>query len=166
MQKSWNQGREISTQWHHQESARRYTNRLGFTDSNCTKTRWQQLYMDLHVANTVIKQTRYSIPAIEAVSIELNGACRFSKLNLLQAYNQLELSLTSQNITFCTHRGLYHYKQLNYGTNAEAELFQHSLQETLQVIQGVKNIAGDIIMFGTTRDDHDQRLDECLSQSQ
>ena len=83
-----------------------------------------------------------------------------------QAYHQLELSLASGNIAFCTHEGLYRYKRLNYGTSAAAEVFQRTLQETLQGIQGVKNIADDIIVFGTTRDDHDRALDECLSQLQ
>ena len=49
-----------------------------------------------------------------------------------QTYHQLELSPTSRHITtFCAHVGLYGCKRLNYGTNAAAELFQHSLQETL-----------------------------------
>ena len=101
-----------------------------------------RLCVDMRAANTAIKRTRHPIPTIEAVAQELNGASVFSKLDLSQAYHQLELSPASRSITtFCTHVGLFRYKRLNYGTNAAAELFQHALQETLKGIKGVKNIA-------------------------
>ena len=111
----------------------------------------------MRAANTAIKRTRHPIPTVEAVSLELNGACIFSKLDFSQTYHQLELSPTSRHITtFFAHVCLYGCKRLNYGTNAAAELFQHSLQETIQGVKGVKNIAGDIIVFGNTREDHDR----------
>ncbi len=126
-----------------------------------------RMCVDMRAANTAIKRTRHPIPTLESVSTELNGTCIFSKLDLCQAYHQLELSPASRNITtFCTHLGLYRYKRLNYGTNAAAELFQHTLQETLQGIKGIKNIADDIIVFGTTREDHDRALSECLTRLQ
>ncbi len=100
-----------------------------------------RMCVDMRAANTAIKRTRHPIPTLESVSTELNGACIFSKLDLCQAYHQLELSPASRNITtFCTHLGLYRYKRLNYGTNAAAELFQHTLQETLQGIKGIKTL--------------------------
>ena len=42
---------------------------------------------DIRAANTAIKRTRHPIPTVEAVSLELNGASIFSKLDLLQAYH-------------------------------------------------------------------------------
>ena len=126
-----------------------------------------RLCVDMRVANTAIKRTRHPIPTLESVSMELNGASFFSKLDLCQAYHQLELSPESRHITtFCTHLGLFRYKRLNYGTNAAAELFQHTLQQTLQGIKGIKNIADDIIVFGSTREDHDRALEECLTRLQ
>ena len=57
-------------------------------------------------------------------------------------------------------------QKIKYGTNAAAELFQHTLQQTLQGIKGIKNIADDIIVFGNTREDHDRALNECLTRLQ
>ena len=126
-----------------------------------------RLRVDMRVANTAIKRTRHPIPTLESVPMELNGASFFSKLDLCQAYHQLELSPESRHITtFCTHLGLFRYKRLNYGTNAAAELFQHTLQQTLQGIKGIKNIADDINVFGNTREDHDRALEECLTRLQ
>ena len=53
---------------------------------------------------------------------------------------------------------------MNYGTNAAAELFQHTLQQHLQGIKGVKNNADDILIFGSTRDEHDRAPEACLKR--
>ena len=56
------------------------------------------------------------------------------------------------------------YKRLNYGINAAAEIFQYTLQTQLQGLNGVKNIADDIIIYGKTRAEHDGNLDKCLQR--
>jgi hypothetical protein len=77
----------------------------------------------------------------------MNGSKYFSKIDLKQAYHQLELKEESRYITtFSTHEGLFRYKRLNYGTNSVPELFQNILQQNLSDIRGVKNIADDIIV--------------------
>ena len=58
-----------------------------------------RLCVDMCVANTAIKRTRHPIPTLESVSMELNGASFFSKLDLCQPYHQLELSPESRHIT-------------------------------------------------------------------
>eukprot|EP00794_Sanderia_malayensis_P000736 gene736-biopygen16 len=124
-----------------------------------------RICVDMRAANTAIKRVRHLIPTVADVSLELNGAKFFSKLDLSQAYHQLELHPDSRYITtFSTHLGLYRYKRLNFGTNASAELFQHTLQQHLHGMAGVQNIADDIIVFGRTRQEHDHALDNCLKR--
>jgi hypothetical protein len=53
---------------------------------------------------------------------------------------------------------------LNYGTNEAAEIFQYTLQQQLQGLTGVRNIAEDIIVYGQTREEHDIALDNCLKR--
>ena len=119
----------------------------------------------MRLANEAIKRVRHPIPTADDVSFELNGAQYFSKLDLSQAYHQPELDEASRYITtFSTHIGLLRYKRLNYGTNAAAEIFQYTLQAQLQGLQGVKNIADDIIVFGKTRKEHDSNLEQCLQR--
>ena len=115
--------------------------------------------------NEAIQRIRHPIHTVDDVNFELNGATCFSKLDLSQAYYQLELDEASRYITtFCTHVGLFRYKRLNYGTNAAAEIFQYTLQTQLQGLNGVKNIADDILVYGTTREEHDENLDKCLKR--
>ena len=109
----------------------------------------------MRLANQAIQRVRHLIPTVDDVSLHLNGAQYFSKLDLTQAYHQLELDSESRYITtFSTHLGLYRYTRLNYGTNAAAEVFQNTLQQHLQGIDGVKNIADDILIYGRTRKQH------------
>ena len=104
----------------------------------------------MRAANTAIKRVRHPIPTVIDITLELNNAKVFSKLDLAQAYHQISLSQDCRHITtFSTHFGLYRYCMLNYNTNASAELFQHQLQTTLEGIKGVRNIADDIIIFAS-----------------
>ena len=124
-----------------------------------------RICVGMRQANAAIKRVRHPITTVEDISLELNGAKYFSKLDLSQAYHQLELHEDSRYITtFTTHVGLFRYKRLNYGTNAAAELFQHTLQQQLQGLSGVRNIADDIIVYGQTREEHDIALDNCLQR--
>ena len=122
-----------------------------------------RICVDMRLASQAIRRVRHPIPTVNDISFALNGAKIFTKLDLSQAYHQIELDEQSRYITmFSTHVGLYRYKRLNYGTNASAEIFQHTLQNQLQSLQGGKNIADDIIVFGTTKAQHDNNWDRCL----
>eukprot|EP00794_Sanderia_malayensis_P019767 gene19767-biopygen16415 len=121
--------------------------------------------VDMRAANTAIKRIRHPIPTVEDISLNLNGSKFFSKLDMSQAYHQLELSPGSRTITtFTTHAGLYRYKRLNYGTNSAAEIFQHTLTQVLQGLKGVINIADDILVFAPTKEEHNKALHACLQR--
>eukprot|EP00795_Rhopilema_esculentum_P005121 gene5121-biopygen179 len=126
-----------------------------------------RICVDMRMANQAIDRVRYPIPTGNDISLELNGSKYFTKLDLSQAYHQLPLAEESRYITtFSTHCGLYRYKRLAYGINASAEIFQHSLQQNLQGIKGVQNIADDIIIFGVNKEEHDIALEKCLRRLQ
>jgi len=98
-----------------------------------------RLCVDMRAANTAIKRICHPIPTVKDISMELNGAKFFSKLDMSQAYHQLELSPENRSVTtFTTHAGFYRYKRLNYGTNSVAEIFQHTLTQVLKGNKGVK----------------------------
>ena len=101
----------------------------------------------MRAANQAIKRERHIMPTLSDFRAEMNGSKNFSKIDLKQAYHQLELKEERRYITtFSTHEGLFRYKRLNYGTNSAPELFQNILQQNLSDIRGVKNIADDIIV--------------------
>ena len=124
-----------------------------------------RICVDMRQANEAIIRVRHPIPTVDDISFKLNGGTYFSKLDLSQAYHQLELDEASRFITtFSTNFGLFHYKRLNYGTNASSELFQYTLATQLQGLEGVQNIADDIIVHGKSREEHDRNLKNCLKR--
>ena len=126
-----------------------------------------RICVDMRMPNTAIQRERHIMPTVKDLTMELNGAQYFSKLDLQHAYHQLELKPESRYITtFSTHEGLYQYTRLNYGTNSAAEIFQTTLQQVLHDLKGVKNMADDIIVYGSTREKHDVALENCLNRLQ
>ena len=121
--------------------------------------------VDMREANQAIERERHVMPTLQDFKAEVNGSKFFSKLDLKQAYHQLELEPESRFITtFSTHEGLFRYKRLNYGTCSAAEIFQNVLEKNLRDIRGVKKIADDIIIHGKTKKEHDEALENCLKR--
>ena len=124
-----------------------------------------RICVDMREANQAIERERHTMPTLQDFNAEVNEAKFFSKIDLKQAYHQLELDEESRFITtFTAHEGLYQYKRLNYGTNSAAEIFQNVLQQNLSDIRGVKNIVDDILIHGKTRKLHDEALENCLKR--
>ena len=101
------------------------------------------------------------MPNIDETLQQMNGASVFSRLDLTEAFHQIELSEDSRYITtFVCHKGLYRYKRLNYGISSASELFQRILQQILQDIPNFTNIVDDIIIcfYADNQEDHDKVL--------
>ena len=83
----------------------------------------------------------------------------FSKLDLNQGYNQLELDEDSRYITtFATYVGLRQVTRLNFGICSAAEVFQEAVRQALAGLQGVLNLSDDLMVFGVDQTTHDQNL--------
>ena len=87
-----------------------------------------RLCIDMRKPNLAIKRTRYPIPTVSEIDVLLNGSAYFSKLDVRQAFHQLELHEESRYlITFCTHRGLFRYKIGLMLKEAKCEFLQREI---------------------------------------
>ena len=113
----------------------------------------------MRAANKAIKRKRHPTPTTNELKTILSGVNVFSKLDLNQGYNQLELAEEFRYITtFATHLGLYRYKRLFFGVNFASEIFQEEISLALTGIKVAINISDDILCFGSDQQDHDQNL--------
>lgn len=55
-------------------------------------------------------------------------------------------------------------KRLNFGVTSASEVFQNVIRETLEGIPGTLNISDDILVYGTTQEDHDKSLSATLQR--
>jgi transposase InsO family protein len=118
-----------------------------------------RMCVDMRCPNTAIVRERHIMPTVHDIQNELNGSNVFSKLDLKNAYHQLELDKASRSITtFSTHVGLRRFKRLSYGINSASEKFQQVLSHVISDIQGAMNISDDIIVHGKSQKQHDQAL--------
>ncbi|PFX13293.1 Uncharacterized protein K02A2.6 [Stylophora pistillata] len=124
-----------------------------------------RLCVDMRRANEAIIRERLPIPTIDEVLESLNGSGVFSKLDLRWGFHQIELDPDSRDITaFTTHDGIFRYKRLSFGVNAAPEKYQHIITQSMAGLQGVSNIADDLIVHGRDTEEHDKNLHSVLQR--
>lgn len=118
-----------------------------------------RICIDMRRANVAILRENYPIPTFDSFMTKLRNANYFSRLDLKDAYHQLELHTDSRPITtFITHKGLHRYLRLMFGITSAPEIFQKIMEQILAPCQNSLNFLDDIIVFGTDEQEHD----ECL----
>ena len=124
-----------------------------------------RICVDMRAPNKAIERERHVTPTIDDIITRVNGAVMFSKLDMNSGYHQVELAPESRYITvFSSHIGLFRYKRLNFGVCSAAEKFQNLIQSALVGLSGVINVSDDILIFGTTENEHAANLRACLDR--
>ena len=119
--------------------------------------------VDMRLANESIEQKRFSIPTVDEILADMNGAKVFSNLDLNMEFNLIDLEEKSRDVTtFTTHIGLYRYKRLMFGVTSAPEIYQHVIQQALQGCKGAGNMTDDIIIFAETVEENDTFLEAVL----
>ena len=114
--------------------------------------------------NKASKLDQYPIPRIDLFAT-LNSGKTFTKLDMRQAYQQLPLDEESKAyLVINTHWGLYRYNRLPFGVSSAPGIFQRVMESLLNGIPGVIVYVDDILLTGTTTEEHLKALDEVLSR--
>ena len=115
--------------------------------------------------NKVAPTETYPLPRIEEIFANLSGGQHFTKLDLSNAYLQLPLHEDSkQYVTISTHRGLFQYNRLPFGVASAPAIFQRYMESLLQDLKGVSVYLDDILISGTTVEEHIQILIQVLER--
>ena len=115
--------------------------------------------------NQVSKLDNYPIPKTEDLLATLGGGNKFTKLDMSQAYQQLELEESSKKFTTInTHKGLYQYNGLPFGVSSAPGIFQRTMENLLQGIPHVVVRIDDILVSGKDELNHLANLEKVLSR--
>ena len=107
----------------------------------------------------------YPLPRIDELLANLSSGKYFSKLDMSQAYLQLSLDKRSREyITVNTHKGLYEYNRLPFGVSSAPSIFQRTMDNLLQGIKGVSVYIDNILISGSTVEEHLWTLDKVLER--
>lgn len=122
-----------------------------------------RICVDMRRANEAIQRENYPLPTFDSFMTKLRNAKYFSRLDLESAYHQLELDAESRPITtFITHKGIFRYKRLMFGVNSAPEIFQRIFEAILAPCQNCLNYLDDIIVYGSTENEHDHCLNNVM----
>lgn len=110
--------------------------------------------------NRFMQDVKHPLPRIEELFAALQGGENFTKLDLASAYNQLELTEeTKKLLSWSTHKGIYQPNRLPYGTKPACSIFQKVVEKVLLGIPGVINFLDDILVTGSSKEEHLKNLD-------
>ena len=95
----------------------------------------------------------------------MSGGKCFTKLDLSQAYLHLQLDEDSKAyVTINTHKGLFRYNRMPFGISSASAIFQRCMENLLQGLNGVCVYFDDILITGSTLEEHLQNLDNVLTK--
>lgn len=115
--------------------------------------------------NPVLDIDEHPLPTIDELFASMAGGIKFSKIDLSQAYLQLEVRPEDRHLlTLSTHKGLYRCNRLMYGVASAPAIWQREMEKILQGIPGVTVFLDDIKITGETDEIHISRLEEVLSR--
>lgn len=123
-----------------------------------------RICVDLTKLNNAVCRERHILPSVDETLGKLAGAKIFSKLDANSGFYQVPLDKESALLTtFITPFGRYCYQRLPFGISSGPELFQARVSKILEGQEGVTCMIDDILVHGSTQEEHDSRLKSTLS---
>ena len=130
-----------------------------------------RISIDPRPLNKALKRETYQMPVLDELLPELTQAKVFSTVELRSGFWHCVLDEQSSLLTtFSTPHGRYRWRRLPFGLSVSPEIFQKRLTQAIEGLDGVLNIADDILIFGvgeteeTANADHDAKLQALLER--
>ncbi|XP_064637067.1 uncharacterized protein K02A2.6-like [Lineus longissimus] len=116
--------------------------------------------------NNALKHEHYKLPVLDDVLPKLTNARFFSTVDLKSGFLHCELDHESSLLTtFATPFGnRYRWRRMPFGLKVSSEIFQKRLTQALEGLEGVEIIFDDITIWGTTAEEHDERMRKFLKR--
>ncbi|GBO34013.1 Transposon Ty3-I Gag-Pol polyprotein [Araneus ventricosus] len=120
-----------------------------------------RICVDLIELNKNVMRELHPLPKAEYSLNLLTGAKMFSKLDANSGFWQIPLDKKSSYLTtFITPFGRFRFQRLPFGISSAPEHFQRRMSQMLEGIPGTICHMDDILIWGSTQEEHDQRLTE------
>ena len=115
-----------------------------------------RLCLDPWDLNKNIRREHYYSRSIDEIFPLLHREKFFSVVDKTKGYWHVELDHESSLLcTFNTPFGRYRFKRLPFGIVVSQDIFQRRLDDIYRNVPNVTGIADDIIVFGSTQEEHD-----------
>ena len=124
-----------------------------------------RLCVDLTQLNKAVKREFHPMSSVDDSLAKLSNAQYFTRLDANSGFWQIPLDTESQLLTtFITRYGRFCFHRLCFGISSAPEILQRTMNKILEGVPGVICHMDDVIIHGTTREEHDQRVDEVMER--
>ena len=122
--------------------------------------------IDPRILNKAVKRQHYPLLTVEEVVSRIPNAKVLSRIDCTSSFWQIELDDESSKLcTFNKPFGIYHYLRLPFGIKCASDLYQSIMSEMIEDIEGADVIMDDILVWGTTIEEHDRSLKIVLDKA-
>lgn len=105
--------------------------------------------------NRNIDPQQYPMPRTDELLQAMAHGNRFSKIDLSDAYLQVELEeLSKEYLVITTNRGLYRYNRLPFGISAAPAIFQSVMDQIIQGLEATRSYLDDVSVTGRDDNEH------------
>ena len=123
--------------------------------------------LDARDLNKAIIHENHKPQTVEEIAYQLAGAVVFTKADTLKAFLQVHLTeASSRLLVINTHKGRYRFKQMPFGAKMSQDVFQMKMDLIMEKCPGVISIHDDIVIYGTSNQDHDANLINLMNVAQ
>ena len=123
--------------------------------------------LDARDLNRAIICEDHKPQTVEEIAHQLAGAVVFTKADALKAFLQVHLSeASSKLLVINTHKGRYRFKWMPFGAKMSQDIFQMKMDLIMEKCPGVISIHDDIVIYGTSNQDHDANLINLMNVAQ
>ena len=117
--------------------------------------------------NKAIIWENHKPETVDEIAHQLAGAVVFTKADALKAFLQVHLTEESSKLrVISTHKGQCRFKRLPFGAKMSQDVFQMKMDLIMEKCPGVISIHDDIVIYGTSEEDHDTNLINLLNVAQ
>ena len=122
-----------------------------------------RICLDPRDLNNAIKTKAHKMLTFDEIAAKLNGARYFSTLDARSGFWSIPLDSESSDLcTFGTPYGIYKFLRLPFGIKTASEIFEERFKSIFN-IPGVEIYVDDILIFGSTKEEHDNRLEQVFN---
>lgn len=116
--------------------------------------------------NKATQREHYQLPTRDEIHAKFKAAHYFSKLDARTEFWQMKLDQNSSKLTcFNTPFGRYRFLRLPFGITSAPEIYHRTIHMIYEHIPGCTTMMNDILEWGSTLQEHNQRLQQVFDAS-
>lgn len=124
-----------------------------------------RICIDPRDLNSAIQREHFPLKTVEDVIENMSKAKFFTKLDAVSGFWLIQLDEQAPDYARSIHHlGYNRFKWMPFGTKSASKIYQKIMSQMLEDITGAEVMIDDILVWGSTIEEHDRRLRKVLQR--